>query len=44
MIYLHDMLNYARSNREYWSCEYVITYHTVNGISDCDMMINAKVM
>jgi hypothetical protein len=39
MIYIHRIANLARSNREYWCCEYVITYNTENGISDCDYRI-----
>jgi|688.fasta_scaffold24838_11 hypothetical protein len=39
MIYIHEIATLARSNREHWCCEYVITYHTVNGVSDRDLII-----
>jgi hypothetical protein len=44
VIYTHNIASLARVNRDYWCCEYVITYigSADCPASDCEMMIGVR--
>lgn len=42
MIFIHNINKLSRMCRDYWCCEYVVTYSTADGTSDCETMIGVK--